>query len=70
MTLDEALEAVARVHIRFIEQDDWHVEIGATPNFYDAQRYLEAWAVIRQHVIDARDAAQMAATTASNSRRR
>ncbi len=58
MTLDEALAVLCGVHLRAFEFDGWHVEMGATPQTpWDREIYAPAWAVVRQHVLDARAAA-------------
>ena len=52
MTLREALGTLAGVHLRAMEFDDWHVEMGAVPDApWDAERYVPAWAVVRAFLL-------------------
>ena len=48
MHIEDAIRRLCEVHLRYIDQDDWCVEMGATPHSgWQAEEYPEAWAVLR-----------------------
>ncbi|MBZ9656597.1 hypothetical protein [Phyllobacterium lublinensis] len=52
MTLDQALQILARVHLREDSEVGFVIEIGATPSFgsmVSEGEYVDAWAVVWQY---------------------
>jgi hypothetical protein len=62
MSLDEAISLLARVHLRHVEAEDWHVMVGATPSgSWEYEDYPRAWAALRKRLMEYR--ASIPATT-------
>lgn len=53
MTLDEALAVLCRAHINDMDQPRWFVQIPSGAPSYLHDPMIQAWTVVRQHVLDA-----------------
>ncbi len=54
--LANALEVLCEVHLGNIEEQPWHVQMGAMPRFFLINAYTPAWAAVREAVLAAREA--------------
>ena len=50
MTLTEALHVLTEIHTRDDDVTGFVVMVGAGPQDFEQDRYLEAWRVVRQHI--------------------
>ncbi len=52
MHIEDAIALLCRVHLRYIDDHDWQVQMGATPvSPWDSERYGSAWATLREVVL-------------------
>lgn len=53
--LEQAISLLCGVHLRAMEFDDWEVRMGAMPETpWDRDGYVEAWSVLRDHLLRSR----------------